>query len=358
MKREQLLVTGLGQCGSQLADMLKYVNKRFSTFYVNSSMGDFKGLNYANQDNNVFVFSGSDGAGRNRNKAKGFIDEDKMRLASYMKKYSQFKYMLIFFGMGGGTGSGIVCEFINVVKTIFSNMIINIVGVLPSLKENKLELKNTLECCYEISNISHLINDIKFVNNDKGKDFEDVNKKVVKDIDLAYGMIGHSDIGSIDEDNLTNVTTCKGYSVILKLDKECDSLQNAILNARRNSVFEMPNDIEGTYGAINTSIRYDKDIITECIPVEETLYITYGNKDVLCIGGCDFPEFAIDSIEAELKEKELRRNNKNKNFNFKPKYATKIIEEKEIDNNIVNKEESFINDDDIDNLFDINNFIV
>lgn len=353
MKRDSLLVVGLGQCGCTLTDLLKKVNNRYSTLYINSSIGDIKDLEYKNMDNNVFIFSGVDGAGRNRNKAKSFVESDKIRLASFMKNFSQFKYMLIFTSFGGGTGSGSLTDFIEICKTVMPSTLINLVGVLPSLKENKLELKNTLACLSDMNEVSHLLNDIKFINNDKGEDYNEINSKAIRDIDLAYGMTAHSKIGSIDEDNLTNVTTCKGYGVILKLDLNSDGILDSIEQAMKDSVFEIPNKLDGLYGAINVFDTYSVKDIRESIDVKQTLYMAYGKKNVLCIGGCSFPDTCIDNIEATLKEKELRDDTKeNRVFSFKSKYNTEIVTNKEHEI----KTNDYIDDDDIDKLFNQENY--
>lgn len=353
MKRDNLLVVGIGQCGCTLADLLRCVNHRYSTLYINSSLGDVKGLKYADIDNNVFIFSGVDGAGRNRKKAKSFFESDKIRLASFIKNFSQFKYMLIFTSFGGGTGSGTFTEFVSICKAVMPSIVINLVGVLPSLRENKLELKNTIESLTEMNKISKLLNDIKFINNDNGSNYKEINEKAVRDIDLAYGMTVHSSIGSIDEDNLTNVTTCKGYGVILTLKSTSNNLQNSIEEAIHDSVFEIPNSLKGVYGAINIPEIYTIDEIRDSVMTKETLYMGYGNKNVLCIGGCSFPNRYIDDIESTLKEKEMRNNEINDvEFSFKPKYNTDLA----IDVETVKDNRGFIDDDDIDKLFNDDNY--
>ena len=64
MDKSSILVTGLGQCGGRLADIMKEFNGRYTTNYINSSLGDIKGLKHADLDNNVLIYSGTDGSGR------------------------------------------------------------------------------------------------------------------------------------------------------------------------------------------------------------------------------------------------------------------------------------------------------
>lgn len=355
MKRDSLLVTGLGQCGGILADLMRKWNQRYTTLYINSSLGDTKGLEFAD-DSNTYIYGGSDGSGRDRSKANKFIVRDRVRLASMLKKFGQFKYMLIFVGFGGGTGSGTLIEFIKIVKKIFPNMIINLVGVLPSLKENNLELKNSLDCLEELNGISELINDIKFIDNSKRDSYDLINKEAIESIDQCYSMLAHHTIGSIDEDNLTNVTTCKGYGVALKLDSKWDNLEACIRHAIKDSVFALPSNLECVYGAINVSDKYDVSEISDIIKSKVTFYMTYGKRNALCLGGCSFPEEEIDELDTSYKERELRTDvNTGNKFMFKSRFNQGNKKESALDVEQT-KEPKYIEDEDIDSLFNLNNF--
>jgi|GEM_PF-891649 len=358
MEKSRVLISGLGQAGGILANAMKIFNQRYSNIFVNSSLGDSFGLKTANDDNR-FTYSGADGSGSDRNKGESYIERDRVRLASFLKKYSDFDYLLVYWGMGGGTGSGTVKEFISTFKKLFPKIKINLIGILPSLKEDSLRLRNALDCCEDISKISHLVNDIKFINNDKGRNYEDINLRAIRDIDLEYGMLGHSLIGSIDANNLENVVTSNGYGVILNLPDGYNSIDDAISHAEENSVFAIPNNLDCTYGAINFKENgYDVDDVTELITSDETIYKTY-NKDkynLIALGGCEMPYNEIEDIEAELKERELRkpRNRRNTTFNFKSRNHNQKNNDNKEPKEEVNT--SFIDDDDIDALFNPDNF--
>lgn len=357
MKRDSLLVTGLGQCGNILANLMREYNNRYATFYVNSSLGDVQGLRHADLETNVFIYSGGDGSGRDRDKANKFIQNDKVRLASVLKKYAQFKYMLIFVGMGGGTGSGTIVEFIKIVKRIFPNMIVNVVGVIPSFKENNLELKNTISCLSDLSRVSELINDLKFIDNNKRANYNDINKEAITTIDESYSMLGHTKVGSVDEDNLTKVTTAKGYGIALKLDPKYDTLESCIKYAIHESVFALPTSLECLTGAINVSEKYEIDDVDKLVRVNKTFFKTYGKRNVLALGGCLFPDELIDELESNLKERELRSDNSDgRIFKFKSKYNVVPKEESIAVTDNKQEKSGYIDDDDIDNLFNPNNF--
>lgn len=353
MKCDNLLVCGLGQCGGILADLMKQVNKRYSTMYVNSSIGDTKGLAFADLDSNTFIYSGADGSGRQRDKAKLYLKNDQLRLASFLSKFKQFKYILVFSSLGGGTGSGTLPDFICTLKKVLPNSIINVVGVLPSLSEEKLQLENSLECCNELSELlenTDVINDLKLINNETRKNnYTIINRDAIVDINNSYSkMQGHNQsIGSIDENNLTNVTTSKGCGVVLELPRRYSSVEDAITEAQQNSVFALPNSLECTYAAVNTSNEYNIDDIITLIEADSTIYKTTNEKgfNMIVLGGCNFPSGAIMDIEDELKLRENNKKTKTRSFGFKSNMVEK--KQSESTKRTIDDEE-----DDLESLFD------
>lgn len=354
MEKSRVLIAGLGQAGGILANTMKEYNQRYSNIFINSSLGDSFGLSTASDDNR-FTYSGADGSGSDRSKGSSYIERDKIRLASFLKKFSDFDYLLVFWGMGGGTGSGTVKDFIDIVTKVFPKIKVNLVGILPSLKEDSLRLKNALDCCADISEVSNLVNDIKFINNERGSNYGEINLKAVRDIDLEYGMLGHSLIGSIDANNLENVVISKGYGVILNLQDNFKNIDDAIAQAEESSVFAIPNNLDCTYGAINFKEHgYDVEDVTELITSDETIYKTLNNNkyNLIALGGCEMPYNEIEDIEVELKERNAKkpRSRRNTTFNFKSKeIQSKNNKQEEVST-------SFIDDDDIDALFNPDNF--
>lgn len=359
MKCDSLLVCGLGQCGGTLADLTKKVNKRYSTIYVNSSLGDASELEFADLDSNVFIYSGADGSGRNRDKAKQFIENDKLRLAHFLNRFKQFKYMLVYSSLGGGTGSGTLPEFLRTVSKVLPDIIINVVGVLPALSEETLQLQNALECCNELTEMLEdedniIIHDLKFINNESRKNkYNELNKEAILSIDDSYSrMTAHSSVGSIDEDNLTNVTTSIGCGVILDLPRRYISLEDAITEAQQDSVFAIPDNLACTYAAINVTDEYDIEDIVTLLEVEKTIYRTYNEKktNMIVLGGCDFPSEALIDIEDELKSREINKKESKRSFGFK----SKVVTEKK--KTTINKRKIVKNEEDLDKLFDIDAF--
>lgn len=348
MKRESMLVVGIGQCGCTLANLMKIKSKRYTPIFINSSAGDFKGLDNVNK-NNSFVYSGADGSGRNRAKAKEFIKSDQVRLGSFLKKYMQFEYATIFFSTDGGTGSGTAINTIKSIKALNKRMKINVVAVLPRLGEDNLQLNNSLECCSELSSVSEIINDVKFIDNDNGESYDEINRRAINDIDMAYSLQAHSEIGSIDESNLENVCLAQGYGVILNLPKHYNSIEESLTTARENSIFAIPNILDCSYGAVSLiKSDYEVEMILDELIADETIYKAYGDKvNAIVLGGCDFPNERLKDMEAELNDREMKKGSRkrNKGFSFTSK-TTKTQEED------TSKELNYIDDEDLESLFE------
>lgn len=96
-------------------------------------------------DKNVYLYPGTDGSGRDRNKSKEMIKDNINAIGTLLRKYPQTESVVIFSTMAGGTGSGAIKTFIQIVKAAIPSTKINVVGILPSLKEDELAFKNTIE---------------------------------------------------------------------------------------------------------------------------------------------------------------------------------------------------------------------
>ena len=319
MDKSKMLVAGLGQAGNIFANLMKLKDARYTNVFINSSLGDMKGLKTADLDTNVFIYSGGDGSGSDRDKGKRYVINDSARLMNTLNKYKLFKYMTVYFSTDGGTGSGSIVGFVSLAKNSLPNIKINLVGILPSLKEDNKKLENAKACIRDLEKIGHLINDIKLINNNKGESYDDINERAINDIDNAYSMLGHHDIGSIDEGNLENICTSKGYGVILNLPSNYSNYDEAINTAKEDSVFAIPNNIkECEYGGIYVKEgKYNCDKLIEKFKADETLYKTYGKMfNLVVLGGCEVPNQDIQDIEDELKERQLRKSSTKRSFSF------------------------------------------
>lgn len=332
MEKNKVIFAGLGQCGCILADEMKSLNQRYSVMYLNSAIGDLNKLVNVDLDSNAFIYSAADGTGRDRVVAQEFLKKDAYRLNEFLKRFSQYNVLVAMASLDGGTGSGSLPLFIRYVKKALPHITINVVGVLPKLSEDNLKLKNTISCLKELESVMDLINDIKFIDNNKRDYFYEINEEALRDIDAAYGINGNHIDGSIDTGDSYNVNNAVGYGVILKLpSRSVGSGIESISMAINNSVFAIPENLLPTedgrsrmvceYAAINVKEgSYDYDKLKEYILTDKTVYTTYNNKktssNYIVLGGADMPTETIELIKSELEDRKKLISNRPRRGGF------------------------------------------
>lgn len=357
MEKNKILLIGLGQCGCNLVDEMVTKNKRYAGIFINSSIGDLASIKNANS-NNTFTFNGTDGAGRNRKLAQSFIQDDIMRLSSFLTKFSQFNTMVLFSSLDGGTGSGSLPFMIKVVKKLFKSVIVNVIGVLPKLDEDKLKLDNTLDCLSELEPLLKSINSIRFIDNNTRSSYAEINSEALEDFDLSYSIVGKHSDGNIDMQDSFNVNTAQGYGFVLRLPDRCVSLEEAIEVAKDKSVYALPNGFACSYAGINVKEgKYDANELKKQFTASKTMYTTY-NQDkfnVVVLGGCAMPKDSIYLIEHERnkREEELKKvSSPDLGFGLSSKASNNIVAENP-------KENIIVSDDDIsEDMFDADFFRV
>lgn len=310
MEKSKMLLVALGQGAGNVVDGLLSKNKRYNGLFFNSSLFDIKPLKNANIDKNVYLYPGTDGSGRDRVKSKEMIRDNANAIGTLLRKYPQSEAIVLFTTMGGGTGSGAIKAFIQITKSALPQAKINVVAILPSLKEDELAFKNTIECWNDINSVIDLVNDIKFVDNNKRNTYKEINKEVVESLDLAYNIIGiHAD-GNIDNKDSFRINTADGAGLILKLYDGVKDAKTAVDLAIENSVFVQPDIYDCDYLGINLKLDgYDPYDVAKCFEVYKSTYITYNNdSNIVVLGGCETPTESIKLIKRSLDEKNKRKN--------------------------------------------------
>lgn len=310
MEKSKMLLVALGQGAGNVVDGLLSKNKRYNGLFFNSSLFDIKPLKNANIDKNVYLYPGTDGSGRDRTKSKEMIRDNANAIGTLLRKYPQTEAIVLFTTMGGGTGSGAIKTFIQITKSALPQAKINVVAILPSLKEDELAFKNTIECWNDINSVIDLVNDIKFVDNNKRNTYKEINKEVVESLDLAYNIIGiHAD-GNIDNKDSFRINTADGAGLILKLYDGVKDAKTAVDLAIENSVFVQPDIYDCDYLGINLKLDgYDPYDVAQCFEVYKSTYITYNNdSNIVLLGGCETPTESIKLIKRSLDEKNKRKN--------------------------------------------------
>ena len=309
MEKSKMLLIALGQGAGNIVDGLLSKNKRYNGLFFNSSLFDIKPLKNAVMDKNVYLYPGTDGSGRDRSRSREMISDNVSGIGTLLRKYPQTEAIVIFSTMAGGTGSGAVKTFIKIAKAAIPNAKVNVVAILPSLKEDELAFKNTIECWNDINSVMDMVNDVKFVDNNKRNTYKEINKEVIDSLDLAYNIIGIHPDGNIDNKDSFRINTADGTGLVLKLYDGVKDAKTAVDLAIENSVFVQPDIYACDYLGINLKIDgYDPNEVSKCFEVYKSTYITYNNdNNIVVLGGCETPIEAIKLIKLSLDEKNKRK---------------------------------------------------
>ncbi|MGN0144440.1 MAG: cell division protein FtsZ [Clostridium sp.] len=309
MEKSKMLLVALGQGAGNIVDGLLSKNKRYNGLFLNSSLLDIKPLKNAVMDKNVYLYPGTDGSGRDRSKSREMINDNINGIGSLLRKYSQIETLVVFSTMAGGTGSGAIKTFIKIARAVIPAAKINVVAILPSLREDELAFKNTIECWNDINSVIDMINDIKFVDNNKRNTYKEINRELIESLDLAYNIIGIHPDGNIDTEDSFRINTADGTGLVLKLYDGVKDARAAVDLAIENSVFVQPDIYDCDYLGINLKEDgYDPYEVAKCFEVYKSTYMTYNNKDnIVLLGGCETPVEAIKLIKISLDEKNKRK---------------------------------------------------
>lgn len=351
MEKSKMLLVALGQGAGNILDGLLSKNKSYNGLFFNSSLFDIKPLKNADIDKNVYLYPGTDGSGRDRQKSKEMIKDNANAIGTLLRKYPQTEVMVVFTSMAGGTGSGAIKTFIQIASAAIPTTKINVVGILPSLTEDQLSFKNSIECWNDINSVIHLVNDIKFVDNNKRNTYKEVNNEVVDSLDLAYNLIGiHAD-GNIDKKDSFRINTADGCGLILKLYDGLKDAKTAIDLAIKNSVFAQPDTYDCDYLGINLKTDgYDQNEIAKCFEVYKSTYMTYNeNFNTVVLGGCETPTESIKLIKMALDDKSKKKSSRDKRRGVMIEFDDEsTIKE----NNFANGESHAKNDEDLEFSFE------
>lgn len=159
-----------------------------------------------------------------------------------------------------------------------------------------------------------LINDVKFVDNNKRNTYKEINNEVIESLDLAYNIIGiHAD-GNIDNKDSFRINTADGSGLILKLYDGLKDAKTAIDLAIKNSVFVQPDIYDCDYLGINLKVDgYDPYEVAKLFEVYRSTYMTYNNKNnIVVLGGGETPTESIKLIKMALEDKNKRKLSRNK----------------------------------------------
>ena len=286
-------IIGLGNTGNQIAS-LAFDKLHIPVIAVNSSEKDLETIPNSIPKKLISDAKGqSQGAGKNRQLAKKYLKDSIMGFLSSEDIQSfigDLDILFIISSTGGGTGSGTSLVMTNIISSMFPDVHVISVGILPVMNEALSAHVNTLEYLNELygtlENQTYMLYDNdKYSNMPSYKMMEYINNEVVKDIDVMRCTYNYTTkYDSIDEQDMTRLTSFGGRILIARLEdiKERDldshTLEDLLVKKIKNCAHvEMQRDqkIEATGLIVNLSEAVSSEFDNHLPKVREFI----GNPD-------------------------------------------------------------------------------
>ena len=315
MDRKRILLLGSGQCGNRLISLLLQKDGRYTGIFCNASMSDMEKLPKLDIERNVFYIPNATGTGKNPELASRYIKEEVQKLIDMILKYPLQDTIVIIMSTDGGFGNGsfkpitmAIKHAIN--KGMMPEKTINVIGVLPNLNEGKIAFKNTISFWNDLIYLKKrdLINSIQFIDNNKRRTLEQINKCAIKELDYALGF----QADNIDENDSKRINIAKGYKFLMRLNNKYRNIEDSIDNAIKESVFIQPSNYDCKYLGISVKKEdFHAESFKSKFDALEAPYCGYNDEEnLILLSGLKMPKEPIEIIETALKDAETKEKEK------------------------------------------------
>lgn len=280
-------IIGIGNTGNQIAS-LAFEQMHIPAIAVNSSEKDLETIANAIPKKLISDAKGqSQGAGKNRQLAKQYLKDSIMGFLSAEDVTSFVGGLDILFivsSTGGGTGSGTAIVMTNIIASMFPDVHVITIGVLPVMNEALSAQVNTLEYLNELygslENQTYMLYDNdKYSNMPSYKMMEYVNNEVVNDIDVLRCTYNYTTkYDSIDEEDMSRLTSFGGRIVVSRIedikekDLDSDTIEDLLIKKIKTCAHvEMQRDhkVEATGLIVNLSGTVSADFDNHLPKVRE-----------------------------------------------------------------------------------------
>lgn len=345
MRLDDLLVIGLGGCGNNQLEELLSINRRYTGLFFNTNIIEMKKLSHYDERLSYYI-ANADGTGQDRKLCLDYLRSDAPKIMDKLTGFNDRDTIVMLASASGGTGSKAITFLPTVIKKIYPNKSINLVVTMPKRNSTSILLDNATDTWNEIIELkrNNIIDSLMFINNNKLNDENIINKKAMKELNNCLTFKGKS----IDTTDSKKVNTSKGYKVFLELN-DIDNLEDNISMAIDKSMFYIPSDLESNYvvGCIESNID-SNDLNSLCKGYEFSKVETNSDSSKIVLGGCEIPRKAIKDIREAKEELMLLKRNR----------ITEDIDDLKIrtHKDIEKKEEVKINDKDLEDLFNNDDF--
>lgn len=174
MLRDQMVFVGVGQFGNYLCRELEKFGQ--NVFYINSAREDLERVGVLGLQN-TYLIKGSKGCMKDRNLAKEYANDSMVSIINQINgEHSNETIFNFCFSLGGGSGSGLSPELIDVMSQLYPNKTINAIVVEPHEIDITIDSNASL-CLKELEELQKdgRLNNIHILSN---KNFTDNIAKV------------------------------------------------------------------------------------------------------------------------------------------------------------------------------------
>lgn len=253
-----IAIIGFGYCGCSMVDqameLIKQQDNLFNNYvpYLVDCSYNFCNKNIQKYDTMSFLTLASGGSGKSRKLAKEHIDKNCNTKHFIYRNFGTGMYDSIYLiaSSAGGMGSVGIIEFAKRIRDINSKVSINMIVLIPELHRADLyDLRNTLELQKEIKA------ELEQALNDRQEEIEPkcainsvvfiTNKKLCKsdfDKNIINLLIKSIEIETINNINKPKEQCHSGYKVILPIESEYVSFDEAVQEAIETSNIVLPDE--------------------------------------------------------------------------------------------------------------------
>lgn len=239
----KLMVIGLGQCGSRIADEFVRLNRRAEAerrstiltgaYAVNTDQADLTGLSYINSDYLHRILIGGrktwgHGVGKVNEMGAELAKEDGDKVIDAIRTAPRFyetHAFLLIAGGAGGTGSGAISVIAQMLKERYIGKPVYALVVLPFEHEEMAELRsvyNTATCLKSIHTVSDgvfLADNQRYVRKDASlaSNLQRINRQIVEpfyDIMCAGEVTKFKHVGAKTLDAGDIIQSIDGWTVL------------------------------------------------------------------------------------------------------------------------------------------------
>lgn len=332
-------VIGLGNTGNQIAS-LAYEQLKIPVMAVNSSEKDLETINNNIPKKLITDADGeSKGAGKNRQLAKKYLKDSIMTFLSsedVQGFIGDLDVLFVVSSTGGGTGSGTSLIMSSIIASMFVDVHVITIGVLPVMNEALSAHVNTLEYLNELYSTLDgqtymLYDNDKYSGMPSYKMMNLVNEEVVKDIDVLRCTYNYTTkYDSIDEEDMRRLISFPGRILVARLedikerDLDKDSIEDLLIKKiKSNAHTEIQRDqkviatgiianlSEAVFSEFDNHIEKVRDFIGDPDHDFNHLYVNeerkMPNNVFLIIGGLSVINDRIAKISDRIEEIEQKQ---------------------------------------------------